>query len=363
VWQGKKESLMNSKSTPQWKPLEFLPVFKIMIFEMLENAREQYSPLLEARSRPHVLDDHTLGRILNLYTEQLEDLWVWEKQLALWKELDLTPFQHHEISQLSEVLDQLKQTINKILTLTKQLQPHTIDRILSKEEGELALEVLFDSDRFEALLPEMEKTIEKMTKMEDQYQKLTQTLNDIFERFVPQIPPAVAEKCAEKLGVLPIHLQVPSLHTMFVDYCLFHYLQQGKTLMDEFMDQYVEELTDNELIVLNSFRKATFAVLKMEALLIEGAMTVYDLLKHERYILFDENLSEQAFPGMIIVCHLVKEPGFVFTTNTAIVLSPESKVVRLMEQIIQKTPEDLDAKGKTEYATSVLKIVFEDIAG
>jgi hypothetical protein len=60
----------NDKLEPQWQPIEFLPVFVTMIQGMLESSQEQYGSLLQARDRPQILDDHTIQRILKLFTEQ-----------------------------------------------------------------------------------------------------------------------------------------------------------------------------------------------------------------------------------------------------------------------------------------------------
>lgn len=46
---------------------------------MLESAEEQYPTLEEARSRPHMLDDYTVGRVVEVYTAQRDDLWLYEE--------------------------------------------------------------------------------------------------------------------------------------------------------------------------------------------------------------------------------------------------------------------------------------------
>lgn len=47
----------------------------------LENAREQNSSLSETRSKPHVLDDNTVNRVIQSYTKQLKLAPIYEKQL------------------------------------------------------------------------------------------------------------------------------------------------------------------------------------------------------------------------------------------------------------------------------------------
>lgn len=62
-----------------WQPISALPTIAYIIDEMLNETQEQYETLLEARERPHVLDDYTVDRVHSAFTTQLEDvsLWIW----------------------------------------------------------------------------------------------------------------------------------------------------------------------------------------------------------------------------------------------------------------------------------------------
>ena len=55
-----------------WHPISMLPTISGMITGQLIQAKEQYNTLLEARSKPYVLNDETVTRINNLFTEQQE---------------------------------------------------------------------------------------------------------------------------------------------------------------------------------------------------------------------------------------------------------------------------------------------------
>lgn len=109
-----------------------------MIQGILENSLEQYHSLLEASKKPYVLDDHTIQRTLKLFSAQKEDHWLWEHQLSLWEQLDLAPFQKKIIHELQEDAGKLKTLNTKILDLAREIEPHTLDRILAKDDGELA---------------------------------------------------------------------------------------------------------------------------------------------------------------------------------------------------------------------------------
>jgi hypothetical protein len=61
---------------PQGQPLSKLPLIAAMVDGMLADTEEQYQKLLEARPRPHVLDDYTVRRVTKLYGEQREDVYA-----------------------------------------------------------------------------------------------------------------------------------------------------------------------------------------------------------------------------------------------------------------------------------------------
>lgn len=61
---------MTKKPTSQCQPLEKLPFIAWAIDDMLESAEGNYANLQSARQRPSKLDDHTVGRVIEVYTTQ-----------------------------------------------------------------------------------------------------------------------------------------------------------------------------------------------------------------------------------------------------------------------------------------------------
>jgi len=131
---------MKHPPQPEWKPIEFLPTYTILIRGMLESAQEQYVLLREALQKPYVLDDNTMNRTLTLYTQQKEDHWLWEKQVDLWQQGDLSMFQRQSLKNLKKDVDELGCLNDKILTLARKIQPHTIDRVLTQDSVTLAFD-------------------------------------------------------------------------------------------------------------------------------------------------------------------------------------------------------------------------------
>ena len=136
-----------STQPPHWNPISRLPEIATAIDGMLEMAEEQYSTLLEVRDRPHVLDDSTVGRVIEVFTKESEALWLYEEQLRRWQAIDLTATQRQEVERLGGQLSTLREVIASILALAEELKGGTIERVLAKSDIELALEVLLGKRR------------------------------------------------------------------------------------------------------------------------------------------------------------------------------------------------------------------------
>jgi len=70
---------VTEQTTPQWQPIGRLSLIASHIDGMLEAAEEQYEALQLARPKPHVLDDYTVGRVIEVFTVQQNDLWLFDE--------------------------------------------------------------------------------------------------------------------------------------------------------------------------------------------------------------------------------------------------------------------------------------------
>ena len=355
---------MTHTPQPDWKPIEFLPTYLTILRGILESNGEQYDALSKARHKPYVLDDHTIQRSLKLFTEQKEFFWVWEGQIDRWSKLNLGPFHYNMLQELKDILRKVKILNTTILDLVQELEPHTIDRILATDEGELAMEIFSNHGQNGGSHDGIEKTtyetIHRMAEFENKYQTQKEILGGIFSRFTPFMPPGAAEECAQRLGVKIPQLQNPALRSMFLDYCLFYYETRGKTLAAEFMDQCIEHLSNVETLALYDFQNAAFSVLEIKAVLMESGIAVYDLLHDEILILFDEELVEDISPGHLIICHVVRSSGVAFTSGSAIVIGDNTLCGRLIRQEILRI-KNIHNFGPENYATKILKITYKNM--
>lgn len=130
------------RPTPNWQPLSMLPTFTKMVAAQLEEVETQLQTLREAQKQPHVLDDYTVGRVLKVYGEQQDFMWVYEAQLERWQKESLSQTQRQQIEQMSQQLKQIEPGLSEILKIAEDLKGKTIESILGKSDVELALDVL-----------------------------------------------------------------------------------------------------------------------------------------------------------------------------------------------------------------------------
>ncbi len=132
---------MNNQQ-PNWQPVSMLSVFSELLDSTLESAIDQLEYLYPVIEKPHVLDSHTVSRIITLYTEQAEDHWFFETRLIRWKDESLSESEEQEIGRLMEQLSKTKSTCDKILKLVRSIEHNTIDKIMAMNDIELVEAVL-----------------------------------------------------------------------------------------------------------------------------------------------------------------------------------------------------------------------------
>ncbi|MEK4677929.1 hypothetical protein ACT7C1_06310 [Bacillus paranthracis] len=134
---------MTKTPEPNWQPISALSMIANMIDGQLEESQEQYITLLETQQKPHVLDDYTVHRVIQVYTDQLEFLPIYIMQLEKWQnEVSLTLTQQNEIKRLQEQVTLWKQVLTDILNLANKLKEETIEKVMSKSDLELGIQSL-----------------------------------------------------------------------------------------------------------------------------------------------------------------------------------------------------------------------------
>lgn len=113
-----------------------------MIDGMLQEVQSQHKNMLEAQKKPYAMDDATIQRVIEVYDEQHNFLWVYREQLSRWKQENPTAKQLKEITRLEKQVNRIDQLLMGILVIADKIKDKTIDSILGKSDMDLAIDVL-----------------------------------------------------------------------------------------------------------------------------------------------------------------------------------------------------------------------------
>lgn len=134
---------------PTWQPISQLPTIAQAITGMAAEAADLLGSLRKAASKPRALGDAALERVIRLYTEQQDDLWLYEEQLHRWHERRVTITQRQDVADLRGRLGSLRADLAEIFELATYLKPRAIDALLSPpDKGDPCIDA-------EALTPTM----------------------------------------------------------------------------------------------------------------------------------------------------------------------------------------------------------------
>ena len=90
------------KEIPIWQPISMLPVIAELIEGALEHDKTMLPLLLEAQSRPGVLDVHTIKRMRKNYSERIDFVDIYYKQLERWHSDPKNSSLYNELDRLRE---------------------------------------------------------------------------------------------------------------------------------------------------------------------------------------------------------------------------------------------------------------------
>lgn len=124
------------------QPLSMLPTISVSIEGMLKECKIMYKMLKEAEPKPHVLDNATVLPIIEAYEKHGENYDIFDKQLKHWQNEKLNDSQKTEINRLIKQMKILRKVDKDVLDLANKLKENTIEKILARDDIELAMEVL-----------------------------------------------------------------------------------------------------------------------------------------------------------------------------------------------------------------------------
>jgi len=139
-----KKSVVTDKTnnSPQFHPTSMIPTLLKISDGSLDAAKEQLANMQLAQDKPHILDDDFIKRSLTLCRNQKQDSEFFLKQCEFWKKETLTDIEITQVEQIEHFSHELDSTNAELVEILEKCKNHTIDKILEKDDLELALEFL-----------------------------------------------------------------------------------------------------------------------------------------------------------------------------------------------------------------------------
>ena len=131
-----------TSETIQFHPTSMIPTLLKLSDGSLDAAREQLADVQLAQDKSHILDDDFIKRSLTLCKNQKQDSESFLKQCELWKKETLTDIELTQVEQIEHFSRELDNTNAEFVEILEKCKNNTIDKILEKDDLELALEFL-----------------------------------------------------------------------------------------------------------------------------------------------------------------------------------------------------------------------------
>jgi hypothetical protein len=132
----------DGRGEPEWRPVDDVDMMTAVVLEQLGANRDQLRTLEPARRAPHLLDDHTVERIKQVFGQQRDDMWLWAETGERWQAQDLNAAEAAKVDQYVAAVEAFAASNTVILALADELAAGTIEATLAKSDLELGMEAL-----------------------------------------------------------------------------------------------------------------------------------------------------------------------------------------------------------------------------
>ena len=115
---------------------------KFVVDEKLKQAQKQISNLEKCKDRPHVLDDKTVQRLIDVYSQEKQIVQHLMITIRSTLQSELSYDDRQTMKKVDGDINELDKACAQILFLADHFKEHTIDKIVEKTDVDLALDVL-----------------------------------------------------------------------------------------------------------------------------------------------------------------------------------------------------------------------------
>lgn len=133
---------------PIFHALAMLPTILEVVRGMLESSEEHLRVMEKTIDKPSVLDDKLIERSLALCDTQEANIELFIEQCARWRKDNPSNSQLVEIEKIEDNSKKLKNITIKIRSIIDNCEDLTLDKILAKDDLEVAMEFLTGKLKF-----------------------------------------------------------------------------------------------------------------------------------------------------------------------------------------------------------------------
>ena len=351
------------KEQPRWYDLSMLPLYLELSGGQLEASLEQLRNLEACKERPHLLDDDIVERIIKLSTSQNETNGLFIEQCLRWRQQNPTPKQLKDIDKVERFTKRLEKTNRQLLFLANHFKGHTIDQILKKDEGELALDYLLGNiydpiketstditpfgpgsfHDFDIFNNPNKQAIKKFYQLKpkpcvnspislaDSYQDYVRQRTALSDFHEGVYKAGIKEivKIAQELGNFdPIEekavIQNDAEMNVFYDYFSLYRQKKGKRFVCDWLEKNPKALNSTNEKVVKAYCNGRFAVLRLDKNLAFGAIQVVDVIFQKPFVLIDKALNASNMEGCFFCCSILDMGDYIMTSGGGIPLDGHS---------------------------------------
>lgn len=324
------------------------------------------------------------------------------KQCTLWFDQNPTSKQLDNIKKIERYTQRLQETTEKILFLVNHYKEHTIDRILEKDDGELAIDLLLGklynpleskeandkkSDRepwgpesiqdmeifrnpnekgvqnlYQINIKSLEPSESLLAKWYKDYVNARLMLNEFHDKVYEDGMEETTEISKELGNYDDVDeiavIQNDSEMNVFYDYLYLYRLKNGKSFLSDWLSKNPKSIRKKNETIVRGYTEARFCVLRIEKNLVHGAIQVVDVITQKPYVLIDKALNNSNKEGCFMCCSIINRDDYIMTTGGGILVdgrSPGGKAILTIVINQLDTLKDFTVLT-TEVARSVRKI-------
>ena len=381
--------------------LDMIPMYIEISAAQLQDALEQLKNLEACKNKPHVLDDETIDRVIKLYSQQGELLLVALKQCKTWRGQNPTSTQLKDIERIEKFTKKLETTGKQILFLANHYKAHTINRILEKNDVELALDYLLgnlydplnrneeeeENDQeplgpgsfhdFQILSNPNEKRIVALYKIKANYSpQKSEFLSKIYQEYAQErrklneFHNLVFKGCMEDMEAIakelgnfdPLEERTVIYNdaemNIFYDYTTLYRGQNNKRFIIEWLERNLKAVRSSNQKVVQAYTDSRFVLLRIDQNLSDGAIQVIDVITQKPYLLIDKALNASKHEGLFFCCSAMNMGDYIMTTGGGIPIDGRSSGGKAILTLIVNQLNDLKktAAFTPEIARCVRKV-------